>query len=192
MSIIDQALTWWRGGDLLMPVMFTCAVVLYAILAERTLVLWGVRRRARTDHLLTLLANDHVGERDGRWRAWAAHYVALAEAEQLSRGFALSRALTASLPLLGLLGTVTGMVDTFSQLGISGGRGGTVAQHAGAGIGLALTATQYGMALAIPAVGWDWLLARRAEALAHHRELVVREAQCEADDDRAALQPEAA
>ena len=179
MNVIDQTIAWWRSGDVLMPLMFCVAVVLYTILAERSLVLWGVRRRARGDELLTLLTTGHAGERDERWRAWAAQYVALAEEEQLSRGFALSRALTACLPLLGLLGTVTGMVATFGQLGIAGGRGGTIAQHAGAGIGLALTTTQYGMALAIPAVGWDWLLARRAASLAHHRELIVREAQSE-------------
>lgn len=163
---------WWQGGDLLMPVMFAVAVLLYTILAERTLVLWGVRRRQRAGELLTLLNADHATDPDGRWRAWAAHYVGLAEEGQLTRGFALIRALTASLPLLGLLGTVTGMVDTFGHL--ETGRGGALASQASAGIGLALTATQYGMALAIPAVGWDWLLARRAAQLVHHRELVMR------------------
>jgi biopolymer transport protein ExbB/TolQ len=51
-----------------------------------------------------------------------------------------------------------------------------VAQQAGAGIGLALTATQYGMALAIPAMVWDWVLSWRAQQLRHHRELVLRSA----------------
>ncbi len=172
-GLIDDALMWWRSGEALMPVMFGVAVVLYAILAERTLVLWGVRRSRRADEILHALRAGHAGESDGRWRAWAARYVGLAEAEQLARGFALCRALTASLPLLGLLGTVTGMVDTFGQLGV----GGTVAQQASAGIGLALTTTQYGMALAIPAVIWDWVLARRVAQLAHHREITVRSAQ---------------
>jgi hypothetical protein len=55
--------------------------------------------------------------------------------------------------------------------------GGLPAQRASAGISLALTATQYGMALAIPAVLWAWLLSRRVEMLVEHRELVVRKAQ---------------
>lgn len=172
-DLLSDSWRWWQGGDVLMPVMFLVAVVLYAILAERTLALWGVRRRQRSDELLALFASSHSGERDHRWKAWAARYVGLAEAEHLLRGFALTRALTACLPLLGLLGTVTGMVDTFGSLGGPG----SAAQQASAGIGLALTATQYGMALAIPAVAWDWLLARRADQLALHRELVVREAQ---------------
>jgi biopolymer transport protein ExbB len=78
--------------------------------------------------------------------------------------------------LLGLLGTVTGMVDTFGQLGVAGLSSSVVAQNASAGIGLALTATQYGMALAIPAVAWDWALGRRVAQLAQHREMVVRDA----------------
>jgi len=175
-SILDQAWLWWKGGDLLMPVMFTIAVVLYTLLAERSLVLWGVRRQQRRDELFGLLRTGHAGERDGRWRTWAAKYVALAEELELSRGFTVIRALTASLPLLGLLGTVTGMVDTFTQLGIAGMRSGVVAQSASAGIGLALTATQYGMALAIPAVAWEWALGRRVVQLAQHREAVVRDA----------------
>lgn len=177
MNLLHDALRWWQGGDLLMPVMFAVAVVLYAILAERTAVLWGVRRRDRADDLLAAMRAGHAGERDGRWLAWAARHVAVSEAEQLSRGFALTRALTACLPLLGLLGTVTGMVGTFGALGAVGGRGGVVAQQASAGIGLALTATQYGMALAIPAVLWDWTLSWRVGQLAHQREVLVRAAQ---------------
>lgn len=176
-DLLAETLAWWRGGDLLMPVMLAVAVVLYAILAERTIALWGVRRRERRDELLAALVASHAGERDGRWRAWAARYVGLAEAEQLARGFAITRALTACLPLLGLLGTVTGMVETFGSLGAGGQRGGPVAQQASAGIGLALTATQYGLALAIPAMLWDWLLARRAAQLAEHREATLRQAQ---------------
>ena len=178
-AILDQAWLWWKGGVILMPVMFTIAVVLYTLLAERSVVLWSVRRQQRRDELFGLLRAGHAGERDGRdgrWRAWAAKYVALVEEMELTRGFTVIRALTASLPLLGLLGTVTGMVDTFTQLGISGLGSGVVAQTASAGIGLALTATQYGMALAIPAVAWEWALGRRVAQLASHREAVVRDA----------------
>ena len=176
MNVLDQALQWWKGGDVLMPIMFTIAVILYTLLAERSVVLWSVRRQQRRDELLTLLRAGHLGERDGHWRTWAGRYVGLAEELELSRGFTLIRALTACLPLLGLLGTVTGMVDTFGQLGAAGIKPGVVSHSASAGIGLALTATQYGMALAIPAVAWEWALGRRVAQLAQHREIVVRDA----------------
>jgi biopolymer transport protein ExbB len=184
-ALLDQAWLWWRGGALLMPVMFAIALVLYTLLAERSVVLWGIRRQQRRDELFGLLRAGHAGERDGRWRAWAARYVALAEELDLSRGFMVIRALTASLPLLGLLGTVTGMVDTFGQLGIAGLGAGTAAQGASAGIGLALTTTQYGMALAIPAVAWEWALGRRVAQLGQHREAVVRDALAAEDDGTA-------
>jgi len=188
-AILDQAVQWWKGGDILMPVMFTIAVVLYTLLAERSVVLWGVRRQQRRDELFGLLREGHAGERDGRWRTWAAKYVALAEELELSRGFTVIRALTASLPLLGLLGTVTGMVDTFTQLGIAGMGTGVVAQTASAGIGLALTATQYGMALAIPAVAWEWALSRRVAQLAQHREAVVSDALAAEDGQASGTRP---
>ncbi len=174
--MLDQLIHWWRGGDILMPIMFLVALVLYTLLAERSIMLWGIRRRQRRDDLLGMLRSEHRGEHDGHWRAFAARYVALAEELDLSRGFMLMRALTASLPLLGLLGTVTGMVDTFGQLGVAGLSTGVVAQNASAGIGLALTATQYGMALAIPAVAWEWALGRRVAQLTQHREFVMRDA----------------
>jgi biopolymer transport protein ExbB len=132
-------------------------------------VLWGARRARRAAELSAAVRQDD----DPRWRAWAARQLALSEAEQLSRGFGVIRALTASLPLLGLLGTVSGMIGTFGQLA----GGGTVAGRASAGISFALTSTQYGMALAIPAVLWAWLLSRRVDQLCEHRELVLREAQ---------------
>ena len=188
-AILDQAVQWWKGGDILMPVMFTIAVVLYTLLAERSVVLWGVRRQQRRDELFGLLREGHAGERDGRWRTWAAKYVALAEELELSRGFTVIRALTASLPLLGLLGTVTGMVHTFTQLGIAGMGTGVVAQTASAGIGLALTATQYGMALAIPAVAWEWALSRRVAQLAQHREAVVSDALAAEDGQASGTRP---
>ena len=169
MSPLAALQAWWSGGDLLMPTMLAVSVLLYAILFERSLVLWGARRARRAAALSAAVRRDA----DPRWRSWAARQLALSEAEELSRGFGVIRALTASLPLLGLLGTVTGMIGTFGQL--SGG--GTVASRAGAGISLALTSTQYGMALAIPAMLWVWLLSRRVDQLSEHRELVLREAQ---------------
>jgi len=159
---------WWSAGELLMPVMLAVALVLYALLAERTCALFGplARHATRADELTRILAD----QRGGRgWQAWVGRYVAAAEELELSRCFAVARALTAALPLLGLLGTVTGMVATFSDLG----RGGAAAQQASRGIALALATTQYGMCLAIPAVVWEWILRRRVESLVHQREALA-------------------
>lgn len=57
-------------------------------------------------------------------------------------------------PLLGLLGTVTGLMLTFSNLNIGGGGASDSATKAAAGIGEALTATASGMVVAIIALAF--------------------------------------
>lgn len=166
-GLIADALAWWSGGDLLMPVMLAVSLALYAMLADRSMRLWGARRQDRADGLRAAIRAQPEGVR----RAAAIRACAIADADALARGSALILALAAALPLLGLLGTVTGMIGTFHGLGA----GGSAARHAGSGISLALTATQYGMALAVPAILWERLLAQRASALALDRELLVRE-----------------
>ncbi len=64
-------------------------------------------------------------------------------------------------PFLGLLGTVTGMIRTFSALTASGGGGGS-AMLAG-GIAEALITTEFGLIVAIPLVLLHSILSGRAE-----------------------------
>ena len=163
---------WWAAGRALMPVMTAVALVLYVVVGERLVALFGPasRRGRRTDELENLMRSEHQGDGDIAWRAWIARYVAAAEEAELTRGFMVMRALTVCLPLLGLLGTVSGMSETFGAIG-QGGHG-SVTRAAGAGIGVALTTTQYGMALAIPAVVAEWFLRLRVTALVAHRELL--------------------
>ena len=63
-------------------------------------------------------------------------------------------------PLLGLLGTVSGMVDTFSDILT----GGYLLEMSG-GIGQALRTTQYGLAIAVPGLLAETILARRRKRL---------------------------
>jgi biopolymer transport protein ExbB/TolQ len=65
----------------------------------------------------------------------------------------LVRVLVAVLPLAGLLGTVGGMIGLFAALGAG--------SSPASGIGEALIATQYALALAIPAFAWERVLTRR-------------------------------
>jgi biopolymer transport protein ExbB len=59
-------------------------------------------------------------------------------------------AMVAAAPLLGLLGTVLGMIETFQN--IASGGGGKVSDGLSAGISEALMATAAGLAVAIPGV----------------------------------------
>jgi biopolymer transport protein ExbB len=76
------------------------------------------------------------------------------EFTQMHKGDKLLETVVAISPLLGLLGTVTGLMTTFSHLdlGAKGGAGGAGLTKAAAGIGEALIATATGMVVAILAL----------------------------------------
>lgn len=70
---------------------------------------------------------------------------------QMRRGDKVLETIVAVAPLLGLLGTVTGLIATFNNLNIGSG-GGTDTSQAAAGIGEALITTAAGMVVAIMAL----------------------------------------
>ena len=84
-------------------------------------------------------------------------------------GLGVIRALIGALPLLGLLASVAGISATFHSLSLADGSAAT--RRAGAGIGLALGATQAGLVAAIPALIWERLLQRRVAVLEHREAL---------------------
>lgn len=91
----------------------------------------------------------------------------------LQRTPILRQTLIASAPLMGLLGTVTGMITTFSSLsdGVwtqpSGGIAGGISQ--------ALLTTQLGLGIALPSLFWQRLLQRRARRMLLHWEQIDKE-----------------
>jgi biopolymer transport protein ExbB len=75
------------------------------------------------------------------------------EFAKMRKGDSLLESTVGIAPLLGLLGTVTGLIKTFMQLNIGGGGGGSADMgQAAAGIGEALIATAMGMIVAILAL----------------------------------------
>ncbi|NJK42086.1 MAG: MotA/TolQ/ExbB proton channel family protein [Acaryochloridaceae cyanobacterium SU_2_1] len=71
---------------------------------------------------------------------------------KMRKGEKLLETVVAISPLLGLLGTVTGLISTFSNLNIGGGGASDQATKAAAGIGEALLTTAGGMIVAILAL----------------------------------------
>jgi hypothetical protein len=74
-------------------------------------------------------------------------------------GLTVVRALIGAAPLLGLLGTVNGIISSFDGL-VEGG----AVERMSEGIGNALRTTQYGLAIAAPALLGERILSRRAAA----------------------------
>jgi biopolymer transport protein ExbB len=92
---------------------------------------------------------------------WSTH-----ERDRTESFAALLHALVAAAPLLGLLGTVSGMIETFASLhGASGHIGAHASEHTVAGgISIALITTQLGLVIGIPGLVVARLLDRLAAA----------------------------
>ncbi|MDB2385851.1 MotA/TolQ/ExbB proton channel family protein [Shewanella sp.] len=77
-------------------------------------------------------------------------------------------------PLLGLLGTVLGLIDMFNQLGLSDGP--VTPSDLAAGLGLAMNTTAAGLIIAVPAMTMAHLMTlwaeRRCNQLAHSLNLL--------------------
>ncbi len=89
---------------------------------------------------------------------------------ELNRNIAAIAVLSAVAPLLGLLGTVIGMIDTFEVIALFGT--GNAKALAG-GISVALVTTQSGLLVAIPGMLLSAFLARRAMRLRQNLDQVT-------------------
>lgn len=171
----------WQGGWLMVP-LIVCSLVMWALIGERLYFFHGLTRRdIRIRDAIAMLEGKKRatgGGRGLRERLVATfvrertgqpgldkrilHQCALKERPILSRHLAAIAVLASVAPLLGLLGTVVGMVDTFEVLAVFGT--GNVKGLA-SGISVALITTQSGLLVAIPGLLLSGYLYRHAARL---------------------------
>lgn len=178
-TVVDEMWAYWAGGGFVMPPLVAATVVLWFALGWRFVVL----RRGEGESLRRLVERAAAGELeegDGVMTRAVRRGVALAKGptddlrpmlddafagfdEELSGLSTLVDGIVAAAPLAGLLGTVTGMIETFESLGDMA----LFAQSGGVagGISAALISTQMGLAVAIPGMFVGRLLERREERL---------------------------
>lgn len=165
--LLLQIYDTWRYGGSVMPALIATAFVLWYTLGLRLLTL----RRGDRRPLHTLLRDQLKAPRSGsgilgRGAARGAELVRRCAARgkpiregQIEEVFAdlyadlrawhgLVACLIAAAPLLGLLGTVTGLIETFGSLGSSASS--AASEGIAGGIVEALYATQMGLAIAVP------------------------------------------
>jgi biopolymer transport protein ExbB len=172
---VTHALAYWQsGGPLLVPLAAVCFGVWWFYLRTRGQLLRAIRGGRETEAAIPecispggLFPPSPLGG-EGRGEGPAAHVVnetvsavqggsAAGEAfdreaertmTRVKRDVVILAALTAAAPLLGLLGTVLGMIETFEAVGAAG----RPAERVAAGISRALITTQLGLVVAIPGV----------------------------------------
>lgn len=176
-----QIYDMWRYGGVVMPSLIATAFVLWFALGERIVLL----RRGDARPLRILVhARMREPERPGRgivdeavargvrlWRAYGGHVPRSALDERfgdledaLGAGTRLVQCLIGMAPLLGLLGTVTGLIETFGSLGTSSTS--AASEGIAGGIVEALYATQMGLAIAVPGLLMGGVLHHKERKLA--------------------------
>jgi biopolymer transport protein ExbB len=96
---------------------------------------------------------------------------ARAELVRLERGLIVLEVVTGIAPLIGLIGTVSGLVQVFSGLGLSSGAADTKA--VALGISMALNCTIFGLSIAVPSlIGFSYF-SKKVEILSVQMESIV-------------------
>ena len=143
------------GGSALWAI-FVVAIALWALIIERFVFFWT---------RCPLLENEVVSRWQARsdhqsWYAFQVRKMEIIQMEfQLRKGLSLIRTLTVVLPILGLLGTVNGMIFTFTVMQLFGTGN---ANGLAGGISEALVTTMAGLVCAVPGLYFSSDLDRRA------------------------------
>ena len=173
------------GGIVIVP-LIAISVILWSLIINRTLFFRRLYRKNMPRHqaaecitthrmpdtiryrgAITLLVTEFLSRRSGdpaldRYILDEAvvHIIA-----SLDKYLSSIQILARMAPLLGLLGTVTGMIAAFSTISVFGTGN---ARALTSGISEALITTQTGLMVAIPGLYMSHFLARRAENLKQH------------------------
>ncbi len=168
-ALVERVLSYIESGGLVMVPLVLSALIVWYALGYRLLLLSP--RIVHSAETLAVSALSVRGEAllrvDDDERREARRWVVdlgLAKLEdRLGRFRVALRAFVVAAPLLGLLGTVTGMMETFGSLG----EGALYVQGGGiaAGVSEALLTTQMGLAVALPGLFLGHLLDRRERRL---------------------------
>ena len=182
LPLMEEMMT--AGGPIMVPLVFISMVMwtliihrsfyfrrLYRKIMPRKMAAACIRENRRPDPhhyrgAVAMLVNEFMARRSGSPEAdrQILDETVIILVSAISRHLTLIGVLARVAPLLGLLGTVIGMIATFDIISVFGT--GNVRGIAG-GISQALITTQTGLLVAIPGLYMHHFLKRRAENLKH-------------------------
>jgi len=160
-----------EGGGILVLIAWV-TFVMWALIIERLLYL----RMTHPHRVRKAFAELNGGDHPDEWSYEAIRTGTISRlGEQLESGMSMIRTLAAICPLLGLLGTVTGMIVIFDVMSVMGS---SSPRSVAAGVAQATLTTMAGMVAALSGFFPAALLARSASddirRLEHDQEAVIR------------------
>ncbi len=174
-TLFTDAVDIWLDGGWAMLAIALVAMVMFGLgvniwlrlramsvrVNERTWRRWIEHPAQRNGHVGRLLDRTD-GARSLRDVAGVFHQLRAAELAPFKRELKVMKICVGAAPLLGLLGTVTGMLATFGALASGSGGEKTMSMVAG-GISEALITTETGLVVALPGLFFQYQLSRRHE-----------------------------
>tara|TARA_B100000530_G_scaffold271106_1_gene183807 strand:- start:757 stop:1272 length:516 start_codon:yes stop_codon:yes gene_type:complete len=155
--------TFMEAGGQVLYLIAAATFVMWALIFERT---WYLNREHKDDVGAALTYWEGRSERN----SWSAHMIRqglISEVNaRLSSNMSFITTLISLLPLLGLLGTVTGMVQVFEAMNTSGGNARTMA----AGVSAATIPTMSGMVATLSGVLANTFLSSKVQSEADYLE----------------------
>ncbi len=144
------------GGNVLLFIA-GLTFVMWTLIFER---MWFFKGALQKDVKETLATWEARSER----KSWAAHQIRYAMISRISvkinDNMDMVATMVALAPLLGLLGTVTGMIQVFNVLAVTGGGD---AKSMASGVSMATIPTMAGMVAALSGVFGNTMITRTAE-----------------------------
>ena len=176
-ALVQRPGAWERieQGGIIGFVILALGVIAAGLIVERAVYLWREDRRMQAQRQMDELKADNALGRvmlvyqydpDQNVETLEARLdeAILEQIPVLERGLGTLGILAAVAPLLGLLGTVVGMIDTFQSITLFGAGDPRVMSD---GISQALVTTQLGLSVAIPIVLLHSLLSSKSGRLVH-------------------------
>ena len=176
-AVWAEAVTIWVAGGPAMIAIAAIALVMFAVGMHVLMELRATGFGSVPEHRWRRWI-DHPGEREGRigdllefvtkarTLADSAHLfdqVRSTRAKPFERDLLVMKICVSAAPLVGLLGTVTGMLATFGALATGSGGDKTMGMIA-EGISVALITTETGLVVALPGLFFQYQLVRKLES----------------------------
>lgn len=149
-------------GGFVMGLLFICSLILWSLIIERYLFIY----RSYPSFSRGLLANGRMQLKTTHWGEQSVKAMLSSQLNSaLERYQSSIKSLIALCPLLGLLGTVSGMIHVFDVISLTGN---SDAKAMAAGIYQATIPTMAGLMLALSAMLFSHRLHRKSQQLSQH------------------------